>query len=46
MTLTNTFFIIAIGISAFFVISFVVLFVCYLTIYNRVNRNFKAVDYD
>ena len=44
MTLTTIFFNIAISISLFFALCFIVLFVAYMMIYHRVNKNFKAVD--
>lgn len=46
MTITNIFFIVALIISIFFTICLVVLFICYTLIYNRVNKNFKAVKHD
>ena len=46
MSLTNIFFNIAVGISVFFALCFIVLFVAYTVIYRRVNKNFKAVDHD
>ena len=46
MTLTNIFFNIAVGISVFFALCFIVLFVAYMVIDHRVNKNFKAVDHD
>lgn len=46
MTLTNLFFGLALGISLFFAICFCTLFIAYLVIYHRVNKNFKAVDHD
>ena len=46
MTLTTIFFNIAIRISLFFALCFIVLFVDYMMIYHRVNKNFKAVDHD
>lgn len=46
MTLTNLFFGLALGISLFFAICFGALFISYLVIYHRVNKNFKAVDHD
>ena len=46
MTLTNLFFGLALGISLFFAVCFCALFIAYLVIYHRVNKNFKAVDHD
>lgn len=46
MTLTNLFFNMAVGISVFFVLCFIVLFVDYMMIYRSVNKNFKAVHHD
>ena len=47
MTLTNLFFNMAVGISVFFVLCFIVLlFVDYMMIYHSVNKNFKAVHHD
>ena len=46
MTLTNLFFNMAVGISVFFVLCFIVLFVAYMMIYHSVNKNFKAVHHD
>lgn len=46
MIITNIFFGVALAISIFFAVCFVVLFICYLVIYNRVNKNFKAVKHD
>ena len=46
MSLTNIFFNIAVGISVFFALCLIVLFVAYTVIYHRVNKNFKAVDHD
>ncbi|EMC29909.1 hypothetical protein SMU85_01484 [Streptococcus mutans ST6] len=46
MNLTNLFFNIGLGISLFFVACFVTLFISYLVILERVNKNFKAVDDD
>ena len=46
MTLTTIFFNIAISISLFFALCFIVLFVAYMMIDHRVNKNFKAVDHD
>ena len=46
MTLTNLFFNIAVGISVFFVLCFIVLLVDYMMIYHSVNKNFKAVHHD
>ena len=46
MTLTNLFFNTAVGISVFFVLCFIVLFVDYMMIYHSVNKNFKAVHHD
>ena len=46
MSLTNIFFNIAVGISVFFALCLIVLFVAYTVIYRRVNKNFKAVDHD
>lgn len=46
MTLTNLFFNMAVGISVFFVLCFIVLFVDYMMIYHSVNKNFKAVYHD
>ena len=43
MSLTEVFFIISMVLSIFFAISFLVLFIYYLVIYNRVNKNFRAV---
>ena len=43
MSLTEVFFIISMVLSIFFAISFFVLFIYYLVIYNRVNKNFRAV---
>ena len=42
MSLTEVFFIISMVLSIFFAISFLVLFIYYLGIYNRVNKNFRA----
>ncbi|WP_019322086.1 hypothetical protein [Streptococcus mutans] len=44
MNLTNLFFNIGLGISLFFAACFVTLFISYLVILERVNKNFKAVD--
>lgn len=46
MNLTNLFFSIGLGISLFFAACFVTLFISYLVILERVNKNFKAVDDD
>ncbi|EMC24839.1 hypothetical protein [Streptococcus mutans] len=46
MNLTNLFFNIGFGISLFFAACFVTLFISYLVILERVNKNFKAVDDD
>ena len=46
MNLTNLFFNIGLGISHFFAACFVTLFISYLVILERVNKNFKAVDDD
>ncbi|WP_019323694.1 hypothetical protein [Streptococcus mutans] len=46
MNLTNLFFNIGLGISLFFTACFVTLFISYLVILERVNKNFKAVDDD
>ncbi|MFM1669323.1 hypothetical protein AB6P02_05915 [Streptococcus mutans] len=46
MNLTNLFFNIGLGISFFFAACFVTLFISYLVILERVNKNFKAVDDD
>ena len=46
MTLTNLFFNMAVGISVFFVLCFIVLFVDYMMTYHSVNKNFKAVHHD
>ena len=46
MNLTNLFFNIGLGISLFFAACFVTLFISYLVILERVNKNFKAVDDD
>lgn len=46
MNLTDLFFNVALAISLFFTGCFLVLFICYLVIYHRVNRYFKAVDND
>ncbi|MDT9564547.1 hypothetical protein [Streptococcus mutans] len=46
MNLTNLFFNIGLGISLFFEACFVTLFISYLVILERVNKNFKAVDDD
>ncbi|MFT8425929.1 MAG: hypothetical protein ABF630_10740 [Liquorilactobacillus sp.] len=46
MNLTALFFIVALIISGFFAIVIVILFICYLIIFQRVNKNFKAVDND
>ncbi|EHJ53122.1 Uncharacterised protein [Streptococcus macacae NCTC 11558] len=46
MNLTNLFFNIGLGISLFFAVCFILLFICYLIILERVNKNFKAVDDD
>lgn len=43
MSLTNLFFTISLVLSLFFALSFVILFIFYLVIYNRVNKNFRAV---
>ena len=43
MSLTEVFFIVSMVLSIFFAISFFVLFIYYLVIYNRVNKNFRAV---
>lgn len=43
MSLTEVFFIISMVLSIFFAISFLILFIYYLVIYNRVNKNFRAV---
>ena len=43
MSLTEVFFIISMVLSIFFAISFLVLFIYYLVIDNRVNKNFRAV---
>lgn len=46
MNLTNLFFNIGLGNSLFFAACFVTLFISYLVILERVNKNFKAVDDD
>jgi hypothetical protein len=46
MTLTNIFFGLALGISFFFALCFVIMFISYTVIYHRVNKNFKGVDHD
>ncbi|MEY8699833.1 hypothetical protein [Streptococcus ferus] len=46
MNLTNTFFHFGLVISLFFAGCFAVLFISYLIILERVNKNFKAVDDD
>lgn len=46
MNLTNLFFNIGLGFSLFFAACFVTLFISYLVILERVNKNFKAVDDD
>ncbi|MCB4943468.1 hypothetical protein LGV92_07530 [Streptococcus mutans] len=46
MNLTNLFFNIGLGISLFFAACFVTLFISYLVILERVNKNFKVVDDD
>ena len=46
MTLTELFFGIALGLSLFFGICFVILFIAYSILYHRVNKNFKAVNHD
>ena len=44
--LTNIFFIFALVLSLFFASCFLILFICYLVIFNKVNRNFKVVKHD
>ena len=44
--LTDTFFYIALTISLFFSACFLLLFICYMVIYHKVNRYFKAVNND
>jgi hypothetical protein len=46
MNLTALFFILSLIISSFFAFVIVILFICYLIIFQRVNKNFKAVDRD
>ena len=46
MTLTNHYFVLALGISLIYELCFCALFIAYLVIYHRVNKNFKAVDHD
>ncbi|MDO4667654.1 MAG: hypothetical protein Q4A90_07455 [Streptococcus sp.] len=46
MSLTHLFFVASIGISILFAFSFIVLFIYYLVIYGRVNKNFRAVKHD
>lgn len=41
--LTDIFFYIATAITAVFALCVSILLVCYLTIYERVNKNFRAV---
>lgn len=43
MTLTDFFFYIATGVTGLFAICVLILLICYLTIYERVNKNFRAV---
>ena len=45
MTITNLFFVFALSISLLFVITFIVLFIQYTIIYERVSHNFKAVEH-
>ena len=45
MTITNLFFVFALSISLVFVITFIVLFIQYTIIYERVSHNFKAVEH-
>ncbi|KXT83221.1 hypothetical protein ACVRXQ_06495 [Streptococcus panodentis] len=45
MSLTDFFFTISMTLSFFFALSFVILFIFYLVIYNRVNKNFRAVKH-
>ncbi|MFT8459361.1 MAG: hypothetical protein ABF804_10405 [Liquorilactobacillus ghanensis] len=44
MNLTAFFFMLASIISGIFALAIVILFICYLIIFQRVNKNFKAVD--
>lgn len=46
MTLTELFFGVALGLSLAFGICFIILFIVYNILYHRVNKNFKAVNYD
>ena len=45
MTITNLFFVFALSISLLFVITFIVLFIQYTIIYERVSHNVKAVEH-
>ena len=45
MTITNLFFVFALSISLLFVITFIVLFIQYTIIYERVSPNFMAVEH-
>ena len=45
MIITNLFFVFALSISLLFVITFIVLFIQYTIIYERVSHNFKAVEH-
>ncbi|KXT76991.1 hypothetical protein [Streptococcus sp. DD12] len=43
MNLSTLFFILSAVMSLIFTLGFVTLFICYVIISNRVNKNFKAV---